>query len=132
MRLRHILANAIVTPDGTRLQSFDVHDYKLHRDKNGETYFVDGGLDYIRRSLNKEPAQDCCIYDDSRHEEIREGFHWGTYGKTGRDPFKWVQLSEMTDEHIEKILETQGHLPAHIRNLFKAEQAYRNGTLETV
>ena len=33
---------------------------------------IDGGLDYIRTSVNKEPAESLALYDDEPFEKIRE------------------------------------------------------------
>ena len=50
---------------------------------------------------------------------------WGTYGKTGEDPLKWVVLKNMSDEHITAILATQYHISEFYRTEFEAELARR-------
>lgn len=123
---RHLLVNAIITPDGTRIQSFNTHDYKSHKDLNGETYVVDGGLDYLKRSVNKIPYTECSLYSDDSFDLIRESFHWGTYGKGGKGPLTWKSLSNLDKDHIEAILATQKHISNHIRKLFIDELTFRN------
>nr|DAI89645.1 MAG TPA: hypothetical protein [Caudoviricetes sp.] len=49
---RKLIYNAIRTPDGTLLVSRHTHDYVSHIDKNGEEYFLDGGMGHIRTSIN--------------------------------------------------------------------------------
>jgi len=124
-----LLVNAVITPDGTRLESTHRHDYRSHQDKNGETYSVDGGLDYVRRSVNKEPAIAAVVYSDDSHETIREFFKWGTYGKSGHEPFQRKTLASLDKEHIEVILETQHQLSAEIKKVFIDELTYRKTIL---
>jgi hypothetical protein len=123
--MKILLVNAIVTPDGTRLESNHRHDYNSHEDQNGETYFIDGGLDYTRRSRNETPAQDACIYSDDSHEKKRKFFKWGTYGVSGKEPLRWIPLCEMSTEHIEAVLETQQHIREEIKKVFADELTYR-------
>jgi len=40
----------------------------------------------------------------THHEFIRESFKWGTYGKSGNDPLKWVILKDIHDDHLENII----------------------------
>ena len=124
--MRNLLVNAIITPDGTRLESRHRHDYKTHIDVNGDEYMIDGGLDYVRRSVNKEPAIDAFVHDDDPHEIIRESFKWGTYGKKGDQPLVLIPLKLLDKEHIEAILETQTHLKSPIVKVFEDELEYRN------
>ncbi|CAB4222383.1 hypothetical protein UFOVP1655_91 [uncultured Caudovirales phage] len=123
--MRNLLVNAIITPDGTRLESRHRHDYQTHIDANGDEYMIDGGLDYVRRSINKEPAIDDFVHDDDTHEVIRESFKWGTYGKKGDQPLVLIPLKSLDTEHIEAILETQTHLKSHIVKVFEDELEYR-------
>ena len=123
--MRTLLVNAIITPDGTRLVSRHRHDYQTHMDVNGEEYMIDGGLDYVHRSINKEPAIDAFVYTDDSHDVIREQFLWGTYGKNGDQPLQMKPLKSLDKEHIEAILQTQTHLKDHIRKVFEDELEYR-------
>lgn len=120
-----LVANIIITPDGTKLQSFNRHDYKGHTDANGEYYFIDGGLSYIRSSLNKIPAKYINVFTTDPHEVIREHFHWGTYGKDGDQPLTYLPLCSLETGHIEAILETQTHLEKHITKIFLDELKFR-------
>ena len=64
--MNKIICNQIRTPDGTILISHTVHDYKEYKDKNGLVYMVDGGNDYLRRTVHKEaPYEELTIYEDA-------------------------------------------------------------------
>ena len=108
MTQRYIIANRIRTPDGTVLQSFNRHDCKTYTDKNGHTYMVDGGLDYLRRFVVPEArAEEMSVYSDDPHELVREALHWGTRGVNGDQPLKYIALKDMTSDHINAVLNTQ-------------------------
>lgn len=127
--MRALLVNAIKTPDGTILESNHRHDYTSYLDKNGEYYFIDGGLDYTRRSVNKEPAEDACVYTDDSHEKIRERFKWGTRGKDGAEHLHWIPISTMSTEHIDTVLTTQKHIRPAVKKVFVDELTYRKTIL---
>lgn len=127
--MRTLLVNAIITPDGTRLESLHRHDYNSHLDANGETYSIDGGTDYVRTSVNKEPAKYAFVYTDDPHETIREVFKWGTRGKNGDEPLSFKKLSELTNEHIDAIIATQHTLSDEIKRIFYNEITYRKTIL---
>ena len=123
-----LLYNAIKTPDGTILESRHRHDYKSYVDSNGETYVTDGGLSYTRRSVNKEPYEELSVYTDDPHEKIREVFSWGSRGKKGDEPLKYILLKDITDEHLEALIGyTEDHsYPDKIKKVFLDEKTYRN------
>lgn len=70
---RKLIQNAIVTPDGTILNSTHRHDYVGHTDVNGTFYMRDGGVDYIR-GAGFEPKEDLTLYSDDPFEVIREKY----------------------------------------------------------
>jgi hypothetical protein len=112
-----LLANRWKHPDGTILQSFHRHHYVEYKGCS-----VDGGLEYVRISGDLE---NLCVYTDSPFEDIRNRFHWGTYGKDGKQPLKYKPLKELDSDHIEAIIATQTHLPDYILDVFKMEFVYR-------
>jgi hypothetical protein len=121
-----LLANRIITPDGTMLQSCHRHDYKEYTDKNGKDYMVDGGLEYTRRIQNFDaPHTEANVYDTDPHEVIRDAFYWGTRGKDGRQPVEFKPISSLSNKHIHNIIMTQTHVPDHIANAFVNEEFYR-------
>lgn len=125
--MRKIVANCIRTPDGTILCSRHVHDYATYLDKNGYTYMVDGGRDYLRRNIVDEaPAEELSVYADDPHEVIRERFDWGTRGKDGKSPLTFKLLKDLDDGHIMAILDTQKQIADWTRKLFVDELSYRN------
>jgi hypothetical protein len=43
-------------------------------------------------------------------QKVRDWMAWGTYGKSGKERLKYVILKNMSDEHIQAILDTQWHI----------------------
>jgi hypothetical protein len=122
-----IISNKIKTPDGTILQSFHRHDYKTYIDANGFEYMVDGGTDYLRRTLIEEyPYEELSVYSDAPFETIRQELHWGTRGKDGKQPLTWKPLCELSTKHINAILTTQTHIESWLYRIFEQELEYRN------
>lgn len=118
----YLLCNKWRCKDGTILQSKHRHDYVSHTDANGEYFFCDGGLDYIRHSGNMGPM---LVYTNDPHEIIRENFTWGSRGINGDEPLKYNVLKDLADDHIRAILDTQKHLSVHILKVFKDELIFR-------
>ena len=123
--MRKLVLNRIRTPDQTILESRTVHDYKSHKDKNGELYFTDGGVEYFRRSINEIPYEDISLYSDDPFEILRENITWGTYGRNGDEELHYKSISNMSNNHINSIL-SQIKLTEYMKELFKKEMAYRN------
>jgi len=120
----NIVCNKIRTPDGKVLESFHRHDYKTHLDKNGTTYGVDGGHEYLKR-IGGRDYTDLSLYDDADHETIREHFCWGVRGAYGKQAVLYTPLANLSDGHIEAILDTQLHIAPHIQAIFLNELDYR-------
>ena len=131
--MTQIIRNAIMTPDGTFLRSFHVHDYVSYVDTiTGEVYVVDGGTQYLRRSVNEVPAEDFTVTIDDKFTLIRCAFVWKSYGKNGEYPQGiYIALCDMDVDHIEAIVNTQVHIRnTYVEELMIAELIYRKcGTL---
>ena len=117
-----LICNRIMTPDGTILESKHTHDYVGYVDTNGETYFVDGGLDYQRRSVNKVPCKDMSIYSDAPFSTIRMYLKRGTVDKDGNRI--WKPLCELSDSHLNNILDYYSK-PNWFTDYVKQEIEYR-------
>lgn len=121
-----ILVNSIRTPDGTVLTSYDRHDYVAHTDTlTGEFYMTDGGIDYMRRSINVVPAEDLSVYSDASHDIARQAVTWGTRGKDGLQPFKRIAVKDMETSHIEAVLYTQFRIYPQVKAVMINELKHR-------
>lgn len=121
----HLVANRWECPDGTILQSKHRHDFVEYVDEQGNYYCCDGGTGYyIRTSGN---LIDRCIRSTDPFELQREFFMWGSYGKDdGKQDKKYIPLRELTDLHLNAILETQEHIRGtYVEVLMLAEVEYR-------
>lgn len=107
------------------LISFHVHDYKTCGCENETT--VDGGLSYLRYGgVDISKVQSLPVYVDDDYELVRESFHWGTYGKDGNLELSFVKLSDMSNNHINKIIQYMFNtLPRWLQLVFTMEKAYR-------
>jgi hypothetical protein len=124
-----IIVNQIRTPDGTILRSMHRHDYVEYTDKNGLTYMVDGGTDYLRRNVHEgAPYEELTIYSDAPFELIRENFCRGGRGKDGKQPLTWVPISKMSDAWLAAAItynDGLGLSESFSSKLYKKEQKYR-------
>lgn len=105
--MRKLVYNAIRTPDGTVLESLDRHDFNKYVDKNGKTYIIDGGLEYIRRSFNGDEVI-LAKFEDQPHEEIRDYAFRSGYGKPGTDDygtFRITRIADMDDDYLDNSIE---------------------------
>ena len=107
--MEKLIYNAIRTPDGTIIESKHRHDYVDHLDKNGNVYMVDGGLDYLKRSVVEEfPYEELSVYDDGKHETRRKYLKWGiNYTKDmvrlPKTIFK--PIKDLDTDHIKAIID---------------------------
>ena len=134
--MRKLILNRIRTPDGTVLTSRNVHDYQYHKDKNGEIYMNDGGVEYLRRSVNAIPWEELSLYSDDSFEKLREGIEWGSRGKNGNEELHYKPISKISSNHINSIL-SKIKIAEYMKELFEKEISYRNecetkGLVETV
>ena len=126
-----IIQNAIkITenhPDEFFLVSTHVHDFKLYTFKNSHTVFVDGGNEYIRRGGTVLGASDFgetkgstvigkytgygtdwvewCLDDTEPFYTVKDRLLWGTRGKDGKQPLKYVRLATCDVDHLQAILD---------------------------
>ena len=124
-----IILNAIKTPDGTILMSRYRHDYKTHTDAvSGEEYMVDGGLDYLRRNVNKVPYEELSVYDDGTHETRRQHLYWGkNFDKDGNQlpETQYIPIENMSSSHILAILTNIRDIAPLYKETFENELKYR-------
>jgi len=112
MKDKRLILNKWRTPDGTILISQNRHDFINHTDKKtGQRYFIDGGLEYCRYSNPDGKMENLSVYDNEPHEILRDVCLWGTYGKEGKDPLKYIKVSEMTTDHLKAVLKTNNLYP---------------------
>ena len=99
-----IILNRIQTPDGTILTSWFDHDYVCHKDKNGKTYCIDGGLSHLSRWGEIVDYKELSINEKHPFKIIRQSLHRGSRGKYGKGKFTWTPLCEMDDEWIKNSI----------------------------
>lgn len=118
-----IIANKIrCRKCGNVIQSYSRHDYKPC---SCGSIAVDGGISYLRRVGDMLAYEDLSVTTSDPFELQREVFSWGTRGKNGDEPLRFIPLCEMTSEHIEAILETQWQISDYVRKLFADELEFR-------
>jgi hypothetical protein len=89
------------------LVSYHVHDYKVCGCDNHAS--VDGGTYYIRiGAKDLEKVDVITVYADDPFEIVRTHATRGGRGKSGKEPLKWIPISEMDTDHIEAVLEYGG------------------------
>ena len=122
--MRKLVLNRIRTPDQTVLTSRNRHDFVSHKDKNGELYYTDGGLSYLKRSVNNEPYEDLSLYSTDSFEKLREGIEWGNYGKNGNEPLHYKSISNMSTNHINAVL-LNCRVSDYMKEIFEKEISFR-------
>ena len=124
---KQLIYNAIKTPDGTVLVSYHRHDYKSYVDANSDTYVIDGGLEYVRTSVNSVSAESLAVYDDAPFEVIREYLHRSGRGKDGKQELKYVALKDINDDWLENLIKYEEELrPSNpYLKFYKQEKEWR-------
>ena len=122
--MKQLVYNAIKCPDKTILVSRYRHDYVTYVDANGEEYMLDGGTDYIRTNVNTEPAESLAVYADAEFVDIREVLEWGSYGRDGKSPLRWIKLKDMEIDHIRAVID-ECHIAPWRKELLEHELKYR-------
>ena len=120
-----LIRNALQTPDGTSIESKHRHDYVTHTDKNGKEYMVDGGLDYLRRTVHEDQI-DMSLYDDESHEVQRKIIKWGTYGIDGKQPLQFKPIADMDTDHIKAVLRNVNYMSPVIKACMLVELEERD------
>lgn len=110
-----LIQNAVYWPIANLyIKSTHQHDYTGHSvviSGVKTDLFLDGGLDYRRVVSSGNPVyKDFSLYTDSPFELVVERLLWGSYGKNGDQPLRWVPLKECETEHLQAILKTQLHV----------------------
>ena len=100
-----LIRNSFSTPDGTVLISRSRHDYQTHTDANGKWYMIDGGLDYLKRT-GEDDQVDLTMWDIEPHSVQREVLQWGTFGINGDQPLMYINIADMSSDHIGAVLDT--------------------------
>ena len=125
--MRKLIQNKWQTPDGTILISKHRHDYVEYTDKNGDYYMIDGGNDYVRKSVNKKEMKDLCIYSNGSFETDRF-LLWGVnYDKNMKrlPKTEFVPIKDLNTDHIWAILLTLPNINKEYRKVMEEEIIYR-------
>ncbi len=117
-----IIRNSITTPDGTTLISRSRHDYNTYTDANGLEYMVDGGNDYLRRTIHSDyPYVETSLYTDDPHDMLRKEITWGY---RNRGEVKYIPISQMSRAHITNIM-VDGYTGSYV-DIMMAEIKWRD------
>jgi hypothetical protein len=132
-----MLSNIIRTPDGTILECLHRHDYQAYQDKVSNEIYINDGLGYYcRRSVNIVPYEDLSVTTADPFELQRSAFKWRSrYDKNMQllDRPVYRLLKDMSDSHIQAILDTQEHIAdTYVQRLFEQELEYRKANNITV
>lgn len=66
---------------------------------------IDGSTSCPRSIVSdREHYLNCSLYTDSDFKEIRQHVYRGSYGADGKQPFEWIRLCDMSDEHLKNVI----------------------------
>lgn len=123
MEESRLVANGVhCTMCNTTIFSYTTHDYKTCGCDNQTS--VDGGLSYVKRGgKDMSLTVPITVYSNEIFEKVRKYHCRGARGKSGKEPLRWIPLCEMTDQHLEAVIE-YGGAPWHLE-LISKELQYR-------
>lgn len=128
MKEKQLIYNSVKCLNcGEVLVSYHRHDYKVCGCENGTS--VDGGLDYIRYGgKDLSLVESNCLYDDEPFEVLREHIFRGGRGIDGKQPLKYVKLSEVDNEWLGAIIDYEEQYRPSNPHLkwYNLENDYRN------
>jgi hypothetical protein len=85
---------------------------------------VDGGTAYLRYGAkDMSKIKIFAVYADDDFETVRKYATRGGRGKDGTQPLSWIAICDMTDDHLEAVLD-YGGADWHLE-LIKKEIQYR-------
>lgn len=121
--MKELIVSRIKTPDGTILTSKSIHDYVSHEDANGEFYFLDGGTEYQRMTVNTQQAEDLNLFTDDPFEEIRNALY--IYNRSLGD---WQLLKDLDQTLLQNLLENKKRINKNDKyaQMYQKEIEYRN------
>lgn len=106
-----VIQNAVkITEDGveTYLPSTCRHHYNEYTFKDGATYAVDGGTDYVRRgfseNIDDKQIENYNLDSSCAFETICEKLIWGSMGKSGMDKLSYHPFAKLELDHLNSIL----------------------------
>lgn len=105
---KQLVYNSVTcTECNTTIISRHRHDYQVCGCPNKA--MVDGGVSYLRYGASDmSKIVPHAVYTDDDFEVVRKYATRGARGKDGKQPLRWIPLCEMTDQHLEAVIEYGG------------------------
>lgn len=108
-----ILQNAVYVPEERRYyKSGNTHDFVSLKLKGGKEFFIDGGTSYFRAGGHLTELYNSgrvikfhLTSDDSFTQAIVPKLLWGTRGKDGKQPLKFLPMNSFESDHLQAILD---------------------------
>lgn len=79
----------------------------------------------IKRKYGVHKIEEVRILPDSEIPDIKDidwkalNFVWGTMGKNGNEPFRYIHLAQANDDHLKAIIHTQPQISADTRKIIR-------------
>ena len=126
--MKNLIFNSVICLEcGEQLITHHQHDFKKCSCENGA--FIDGGVEGYTRygAKDLEKLQPFQIWDNDKFEVVRFYLERGSYGKNFDEPLHYIKLKDMTDEHLQNVINyEEEHRPDNrFLRFYKKEQKYR-------